>query len=561
MAQYDERRNGEAVAMTTDRYHLGDYTPAVAQMAAQLDDNNVPKRLHGRDYTLWSDAPTEIVDRLAWLTLPADSRGKTTELDEFAASIRGAGYRHVVLLGMGGSSLGPEVIRQIIGSPVSGNYPRLLTLDSTVPAWVSSTTAAIDPARAIFVLSSKSGTTTEPLAFYAHFRSLVESSVGVERAGDNFIAVTDPDTALAELAQSENFRRAFINDPDIGGRYSVLSHFGLVPAALTGVNLARLLEPAAIMQQRCLSAGPIADNPGAWLGTVIGTLARQGRDKLTLVASPKLAGFGLWAEQLLAESTGKNGAGVIPVAAEPLESPDTYGADRLFVQLRLADDDSPEARATNQAMQRLKSDGHPTAQLELTDAYDLGAEFYRWEYATAIAGHILGIHPFNQPDVQSAKDRTISVLDRYRETGKLPEHQSDAAGRLSELLAQSRPGDYLAIMAYLPDADGIESGIYELRRRVMRKHGIATTAGYGPRFLHSTGQLHKGGPNSGIFLQLTQQHDADLDIPGCSFSFGTLVDAQALGDLQALRQLGRRAVSIRLDGNPADGLRRLTDML
>lgn len=561
MTQYNRAENGEAVAMTTDRYHLGDYAPSVSRVAAQLDGNRVPARLRGHDHTLWNDDPAEIANRMAWLTLPTDSRGKIGELVEFATEVRDARYRYVTLLGMGGSSLGPEVIRQIVGSPASGRYPQMLTLDSTVPAWVSSATAAIDPALTVFVLSSKSGTTTEPLTFYAHFRNLVEGCVGVERAGDNFIAITDPDTALAKLAQSDGFRRAFINDPDIGGRYSVLSYFGLVPAALTGVDLARLLEPAAAMQRRCLSVGPVDDNPGAWLGTVIGTLAKEGRDKLTLVASPKIAGFGLWVEQLLAESTGKNGTGIIPVAAEPLAASDSYGPDRLFVQLRLANDDSSEALAANQAMSLLESAGHPTVRLELSGAYDLGAEFYRWEYATAIAGHILGIHPFDQPDVQGAKDRTVSVLEGYQAAGRLPDTPSDDAGRLLELLAESNSGDYLAIMAYLPDADGIGDAMNQLRRRAIARYKIATTAGYGPRFLHSTGQLHKGGPDSGIFLQLTQEHTADLDIPGWPFSFGTLADAQALGDLQALRNLGRRAVSIRLDGNPADAIRRLADML
>lgn len=547
--------------MTTDRYHLGDYASAVSRMAAQLDGNNVPARLSAHDHTLWSVDPTEIADRLAWLTLPADSQGKIAELSEFATSIRAAGYRYAALLGMGGSSLGPEVIRQVIGSPLDGGYPRMLTLDSTVPAWVSSATAAIEPAYTIFILSSKSGTTTEPLTFYAHFRNLAENSVGLERAGDNFIAVTDPNTSLAKLAQAEGFRKTFINDPNIGGRYSVLSYFGLVPAALTGVDLRRLLRPAQEMQQRCLSAGLSADNPGAWLGTVVGTLARQGRDKLTLVASPKIAGFGLWVEQLLAESAGKNGAGIIPVAAEPLEPSAAYGSDRLFVQLRLADDDSPEAKTADQAMTRLESAGHPSVRLELSDAYDLGAEFYRWEYATAIAGHILGIHPFDQPDVQGAKDRTVSMLERYQDTGRLPETRSDHAHRFLELLAQSTPGDYLVIMAYLPEANGIGDAISELRRRVMTRYGIATTAGYGPRFLHSTGQLHKGGPDSGIFLQLTQEHAPDLDIPGWPFSFGTLADAQALGDLQALQNLGRRVASIRLERNAAEAIRRLASMV
>ncbi len=545
--------------MTTDRYHLGDYADLAFQTAEHLDAGDVPARLRAHDHTLWSADTTEISDRLAWLTLPSDMLDRVADLRRFGEAVRSDGYRHVVLLGMGGSSLGPEVIRQVVGSPDATDHPEMLTLDSTVPAWVASTTSAIDPAKTIFVLSSKSGTTTEPLTFYAHFRNLTESVVGSERAGDNFVAVTDPDTALAKLAHADSFRRAFINDPNIGGRYSVLSYFGLAPAALIGVDLERLLGSAQKMQERCLSAEAVPENPGAWLGTVIGALAKHGRDKLTLVASPKIAGFGLWVEQLLAESTGKNGTGIIPVAAEPLANPDCYGADRFFVQLRLADDDSPGAAAADEALQRLQAAGHPVARLVLSDAYDLGAEFYRWEYATAIAGHILGIHPFDQPDVQGAKDRTVSVLDRYRHDGHLPEMRADGETGLAELLDASAAGDYLAIMAYLPDSDGVDDAIGELRRRVMAKHGIATTAGYGPRFLHSTGQLHKGGPDSGIFLQLTQEHDADLEIPGWPFSFGVLADAQALGDFQALRELGRRAVSIKLHGNAADAIRNLAN--
>ena len=547
--------------MTTDRYQLGEYGALVTGAAARLEADDVPARLKSHDHTLWSKDPTEISDRLAWLTLPTDIRDRVGELRQFAETLRDAGYRHVVLLGMGGSSLGPEVIRQVIGSPDGQDHPRMITLDSTVPAWVASATAAIDPAHTIFVLSSKSGTTTEPLTFYSHFRRLVESAVGSARAGQNFVAVTDPGTALQRLAASDGFRRAFINDPDIGGRYSVLSYFGLVPAAVTGVDLHRLLESANKMQNRCLPSGQIADNPGAWLGTVIGSLAKNGRDKLTLVASQNLAGFGLWVEQLLAESTGKSGTGIIPVAAEPLADPDHYGSDRFFVQLRFAGDDSADTLAADAALHRLHAAGHPVACLELADAFDLGAEFYRWEYATAVAGHILGIHPFDQPDVQGAKDRTVSVLDRYREEGRLPAQKSDDSNRLAQLLTKARPGDYLAIMAYLPDSPEIAQAIDALRRRVMEEHGIATTAGFGPRFLHSTGQLHKGGPNSGIFLQLTQTHADDIDIPGWPFGFGVLADAQALGDLQALRELGRRAVSINLDGNPADAIRDITNAL
>lgn len=545
----------------TDRYHLGDYSQLVAHAAAKLDSDRAPARLRGHDHTLWSEDSTEISDRLAWLTLPTDMRSELPGLHEFADTIRSAGYRHVALLGMGGSSLGPEVIRQVIGcATADGEYPRMLTLDSTVPDWVAVTTGQIDPARTLFAVSSKSGTTTEPLTFYAYFRGLVEATLGVEAAGDNFIAVTDPGTALAKRASDENFRRAFLNNPDIGGRYSVLSYFGLAPAALTGVDLDRLLASAERMQTRCLNEGPASDNPGAWLGAAIGTMVKHGRDKLTLISTDRLAPFGLWVEQLLAESTGKDSTGVIPVASEPLpgRADGCYGNDRFFVQLRLANDDNTEPDGL---VEQLKAAGHPVAILELADVYDLGAEFYRWEYATAIAGHVLGIHPFDQPDVQGAKDRTVSVLEQWRRDGKLPAARSDDSVKLARLLEASQPGDYLAIMAYLPDTEAIRETVNRLRQRVMAKYRIATTMGYGPRFLHSTGQLHKGGPASGIFLQLTQDHQADITIPGWDLSFGVLADAQALGDLQALDDLGRRTVSVYLGDDAAGGIKRIVDAL
>ena len=545
----------------TDRYHLGDYSQLVAHAAAKLDSDRVPARLRGLDHTLWSTDPTEISDRLAWLTLPTDMRSELPGLYEFADAIRSAGYRHVGLLGMGGSSLGPEVIRRVIGCTVSdGPYPQMLTLDSTVPDWVAATTGQIDPKRTLFAVSSKSGTTTEPLTFYAYFRDLVESALGVEAGGDNFIAVTDPGTALARRAGDEHFRRAFLNNPDIGGRYSVLSYFGLVPAALTGIDLHRLLTSAERMQERCRTDGPAAENPGAWLGAAIGTMVKHGRDKLTLIATESMTPFGLWVEQLLAESTGKNNTGVIPVAAEPLPGRDEacYGEDRFFVQLRLADDDNS---GPDGLVEQLQGAGHPVAVLELADVYDLGAEFYRWEYATAVAGHVLGIHPFDQPDVQGAKDRTVSVLEQWQRDGALPAARSDDGALLARLLEASQPGDYLAIMAYLPDTEAIREGVGELRQRVMAKYRIATTMGYGPRFLHSTGQLHKGGPPSGIFLQLTQDHQTDIPIPGWDFSFGVLADAQALGDLQALDDLGRRTVSVHVGSDPAAGIKRIVEGL
>ena len=542
-----------------DRYLLGEYQDSVSAMLARLDAAAVPARLQAGDHTLWSDRPDEIADRLAWLTLPENMGEAAHALQQFGQEMRAAGYRHIVLLGMGGSSLGPEVIRQTFGS--RPGYPQMLTLDSTLPAWVADTAAGLDPARTLFVVSSKSGTTTEPLAFYAYFRHLVDAAAISDSTagGANFIAVTDPDTPLAQLAQAEGFRRAFLNDPDIGGRYSALSHFGLAPAALIGVDLPRLLAPAAAMQRQCLASGAAAGNPGARLGAAIGALAQQGRDKLTLAASPGIAGFGLWAEQLLAESTGKNGCGIIPVAAEPLADPDAYGGDRFFVHLRLAGDDNAAADA---ALSRLQRAGHPVAALELPDLYHLGAEFYRWEYATAVAGHILGIHPFDQPDVQDAKDRTVNALDGYRRAGRLPPPPAGSAAALQTLLDDSKPGDYLAILAYLPETGALEDALRELRRRVMRRYRIATTAGYGPRYLHSTGQLHKGGPASGIFLQLTQSHAGDIDIPGWPFRFGILADAQAQGDRQALQELGRRTVAIHLgDKDPATAVRSLAASL
>ena len=537
-----------------ERYHLGEYAKMVADQARQLDADAVPTRLHAHDHTLWNDDPTEISDRLDWLTLPTDMGPSVAGLSEFGDSLQREGCTHVVLLGMGGSSLGPEVIRRVIGS--KPGYPQLLTLDSTVPQSVAAATQSIDPETTIYIVSSKSGTTTEPNAFYAHFRDLMNEQLGLESAGRHFVAVTDAGTPLHRLADAHGFRRAFLNNPNIGGRYSVLSHFGLAPAALIGVDLRRLLGRAADMQQLCLSAEFTFDNPGARLGAVIGTLAKAGRDKLTLVASPSLEGFGLWVEQLLAESTGKDGKGVIPVAGESLSDPEYYGDDRVFVHLRLASDDND---SRDEMVDRLGSGGHPVVRLELADVYDLGAEFYRWEYATSIAGHILGIHPFEQPDVQGAKNRTVSVLQQYERDGELPTLKAEDPSSLVEMLAARQPGDYLAVMAYLDDAPESQRALDGLRTAVMLKYGIATTVGYGPRFLHSTGQLHKGGPDSGIYLQLTQQHPTDVNIPGWPFSFGILADAQALGDYQALHQLGRRLVSIRLGNELAWDLHRLVD--
>ena len=518
---------------------LGRHLPDVEALLADLQQRDMMGRIWRRDHTVWNPEPTEITNRLGWLAVADVMCEQVPALEAFAAAARDDGFHHVVLLGMGGSSLGPEVLRQAFGS--SEGYPRLIVLDSTVPAWVRAVTDGIDPAQTLFVVSSKSGATTEPNTFYAHFRNMVERSVGKQQAGKNFVAITDPGTSLERLAREMGFRRVFSNPPDIGGRYSVLSYFGLVPAALTGVNIATLLDRADCMREGCSSCVPAHDNPGAWLGAVMGSMARKGRDKLTLITSPSISSFGLWVEQLIAESTGKEGRGIVPVAGEPMVDPDSYKDDRFFVYLRLEGDNNSE---TDTAVVKIQGSGQPVVRLDLKDKYDIGAEFYRWEFATAVAGAVLGIHPFDQPNVQAAKDMTERVLGQYRSSGELS--QIETLGSLGELLAQVKPGDYLALMAYVRQTPETDRALESLRRLVTERYGIATTLGYGPRFLHSTGQLHKGGPASGLFLQVTEDHQQDLPIPGEAYTFATLADAQATGDLEALQVSGRRVARVHL---------------
>lgn len=524
---------------------LGHHEADVEAALERLDDKGANKRIWQKDHTLWGKDPTEIANRLGWLTVTDQMLEQVPALEAFAREVKDAGYQDVVLLGMGGSSLGPEVLRRAFER--REGYPRLHVLDSTVPDWIKSVTHAIDPKRTLFIVSSKSGTTIEPLSFYKYFRKLVDS-------GDHFVAITDPGTPLERMAAEHGFRRTFLNPPTLGGRYSVLSYFGLVPAALAGVDLIKLLDRADQMREGCASVIATDQNPGAWLGAVIGSLARRGRDKLTLVTSPGLESFGLWVEQLLAESTGKKGKGIVPVAGEPLSEPSNYGRDRLFVYLRL-DGESQH----DEAVQRLQDAGHPVVRLDLRDKYDLGGEFFRWEYATAVAGALLEINPFDQPDVQLAKDQTDRLLAEYQQTGRFP--SSESSGDLEEFLRQAHQGDYLAIMAYLPQTPEVEEAMAELRRHVVEEHRIATTFGYGPRFLHSTGQLYKGGPKSALFLQIVAQRTEDLEIPGEPYTFGVLADAQALGDLQALQERGRRVAHVRLGVDYASGLRRLVESL
>ena len=531
---------------------LGDHLPDVEAALRDLQEKEVVKRIWANDHTVWKPEPTEISDRLGWLNVTEAMAGQAPALHSFASEVKEAGYRHVVLLGMGGSSLGAEVLWQTVGS--APGYPEPITLDTTVPDWIQAVNRTIDVSKTLFLVSSKSGGTLETVSGYRYYRSLVEESLGKEKAGANFVAITDPDSPLERLGQEQGFRRVFINPSDIGGRYAVLSYFGLVPAALAGIAIEDVLESADGMREGRASFVSTKDDPAAWLGAAMAALASKGRDKLTIVTSPSISSFGLWAEQLLAESTGKEGKGIVPVAGEPLAGPESYGDDRLFVYLRLEDDDNATADAE---IERLESSGQPVIRLALRDRYDLGAEFFRWEFATAVAGAVLGINPFDQPNVQSAKDKTADLLQEYGSSGALP--RVEAPSSLKDLLAEAKAGDYLAIMAYLRPTTEVEQAMADLRRTVVEKHRIATTFGYGPRFLHSSGQLHKGGPASGLFLQLVIDHEDDVRIPGQAYSFATLADAQATGDLQVLQEQGRRVAMVKLGKDTAAGIRRLIE--
>ena len=531
-------------------------SPAITRTLEDLASSHAIERIWTRDHTLWKSNPTEIDNRLGWLTVLDHMQDGLADLRTFAQAAREAHTTDVVLLGMGGSSLGPEVLRCTFGA--SKGAPRLWVLDSTVPGWVRQVTKAIQPARTLFLVASKSGGTIEVMSLFAHFWELVHHTKG-NRGGAQFVAITDPGTGLEQLARDRGFWRTFTNQPDIGGRYSVLSYFGLVPAALLGLDVGKLLTRALTMREACRQTTSPKNNPGAALGAMMAAMARAGRDKVTLLTSPALASFGLWVEQLLAESTGKEGTGLVPVAGEPLAPPTAYGSDRVFVSLRLRGDRNASLDRTVSALQRA---GHPVFSLNLKDRYDLGGEFFRWEFATSIAGHALGIHPFDQPNVQESKDNTGRVLKEVETQGRFPSLPSLTAKQaLTQLLEQTAPNRYLAILAYTTPTAQIEVALRALRKAIMVRHRIATTAGYGPRYLHSTGQLHKGGPNSGLFLELVDTMKPDVPVPEKFYTFGTLAQAQAIGDLQSLQTHQRPAVRIALGPNPMRTIRSLVTLL
>jgi glucose-6-phosphate isomerase len=498
-------------------------------------------------------------------------RGHSEDIRGFADEVRRLQYSHVVLLGMGGSSSTGEVFNETFGSKMG--FPDMLVLDSTDPGAVKHVLESINLSRALFVVASKSGTSAETMASYAFFRGQVEAASS-PRPGMQFVAITDPGRPLDKLATETGFRRTFLNPASIGGRYSALSFFGLVPAALIGVDIKVLLERANTMVETCGNEVGVRGNPAVQLGAVLAGLARAGRDKVTLVLSEKIRGLGRWIEQLLAESLGKDGTGLVPVVDEPLGPPTVYGDDRVFVALVLDGDDTHDA-----ALAKLADAGHPVLRLVLRDPMDLGAEFFRWALATATAGAVLGVNPFDEPDVARAKENAAALLTEWRRSHRLPEWPADVeedgivlmtksnkkpgsvSRGLAAHLAMAAPGDYLAIQAYLTPTAEAGRALQEMRVALRDRLRVATTVGWGPRYLHSTGQLHKGGPTSGLFIQITGDDREDLAIPGAGYGFSTLKSAQALGDLQSLRDGARRVIRLHLTGKQSQALQQLLQMV
>ncbi len=508
-------------------------------------------RLWSRDASLWTGADES--KWLGWLDVVEAQLQGAARFAQFAREVRERGFTHVLLLGMGGSSLCPEVHALSFGK--QDGFPELHVLDSTDPAQLLSVESRIDLARTLFIVSSKSGSTLEPNIFKQYF---FERS---GRDGSRFVAITDPGSKMQQVAERDGFWRIFFGVSSIGGRYSALSDFGMIPAAAMGVDVAMFAGLAQGMVEACSASHPVDRNPGAALGAVLGSLALAGRDKITLISSPGIYDLGAWLEQLLAESTGKIGKGLIPVDREPPGPPSASGSDRVFVYERL--ETAPDAEQ-DRAVAALEAAGHPVVRLSIPDVYHLGAEFFRWEIATAVAGSILGINPFDQPDVEAAKIATRRLTSAFEETGALPPEkdvlQIGDAGLIERLradLASIRPGDYFALLAYI-EMNSAHAGLLQgIRRKVRDAKKSATCLGFGPRFLHSTGQAYKGGPNTGVFLQITADDSRDVPVPGQKYTFGVVKAAQASGDLEVLRERGRRALHVHLGSDVAAGLAQL----
>ncbi len=554
-------------------FALGPMQEAVDKAVAEMDGNKISSRIWSHDHTVWKPEPEEITNRLGWLTIPEAMVARLDQINSLRDMVREEGYTDAVLLGMGGSSLAPEVFRKTFG--VRRGYLDLAVIDSTDPAAVLAVAEGLDPAKTLFVVATKSGTTVETLSFFKFFYNRVSQALGSEYAGNSFVAITDPETPLAEIGERYGFRSVFLNDPQIGGRYSALSYFGLVPAALVGVDLPSLLKCAQRAMRECAPGVPARENTSILLGAAMGELAEMGRDKLTFVASERVAAFGDWVEQLIAESTGKEGRGILPVIGEPIGPPDAYGDDRLFVQFRLDGDERYDS-----AIGTLENAGHPVVRMRLHDLYELGGQFFLWEMATAVAGHRLRFNPFDQPNVEAAKVVARRMLAEYVEKGALPEEKPtqsrdgievygetgtcSPAQALTDFLASAEPASYVAIQAYIPPTPENDNALQLLRLKLRDRLRLATTVGYGPRFLHSTGQLHKGDAGRGLFIQLTCNDVRDVRIPdeagkdASSVTFGILKAAQAMGDRRALLEAGRRVIRLHLGLGVAEGLEYLS---
>jgi len=543
-------------------FQIGSYERAVGNRVEIWRDQDFVRRFWAKDHTLWfTKKEPEIVDRMGWLHLPETMREKLEDLKSFAERIRSERMVHVVLLGMGGSSLAPEVFQKTFGN--AAGYPELIVLDSTHPDAVRSVEKRLNISQTLFLVSSKSGTTLETLSLFRYFWK--QANQVSHRPGQHFVAITDSDTPLERMAREREFRAVFHAQPDVGGRYSAFTVFGLGPAAIIGADVRSLLDRGWRAAENSAFCVDPENASGFLLGAALGVMAEE-RDKLTILTSPSLSSFPDWLEQLIAESTSKSGKGLIPVANEPRTAAEEYGQDRVFVGLFQEGENNQELEGF---MERLRALEHPVVRIRLADAYDLGQEIFRWEVAIASAGAILGIHPFNQPDVQLAKDlakkamreRSSGEKEGMREEGVKLTDRIKLEESLKTWIGQAQKGDYLGLQAYLTPSPSTTEALQSIRHALLKKTRLATTLGYGPRFLHSTGQLHKGGPNSGLFLQLVDEPEQDLAVPETDFTFGALIRAQALGDLGALRQRGRRVIRINLKQAVVSGLRLIKELI
>ena len=540
--------------MTFRAFNLPDGIPSACD---RLERDDIVLHIWAHDHTVWKPSPAEIANRLGWLHAPETMSQQLPEIEQFVGEIRRAGFDHAVLLGMGGSSLAPTVFSAAFGGEPAGL--RLSVVDTTHPAAVRDITAGLDHERTLFLVATKSGTTTETLSLFRYFYSQLQAA-GLENPGNAFVAITDPGSPLADLATERRFRRTFLNDPNIGGRYAALSLFGLVPAALLGIDVRRLLEAADAFVRAEARETSTETNTAASLGVVLGELAKAGRDKVTVFLSEPIASFGAWVEQLIAESTGKDGTGILPVVGERPGAPAVYGPDRVFVYLRLADDSSLDA-----SVDALQADGRPVIRIDLDGAYDLGREFFRWEFATAVTCHLLGVNAFDQPNVESAKQLAREKLQAISATGeaRAVSRSPLTAQAAADFLAIADSTDYAAVQAYLPPSDDLAASLVDLQAALRDRFRLATTVGYGPRFLHSTGQLHKGDRGNGHFIQLVSASMPELPIPdvvgdpASSVSFGDLIAAQAEGDREALQNAGRHVLTLSVEEDATAEIRRV----